>query len=321
MKKNDNLSNKEKGKRAKSTQRNNYIKTQNNNQQYLNNISDNFDFSDISDISLNDTPSLSSLISSFDKKSINSYQTQSKFLQKNNDFGGYNLTPFFKEEKTIKQNSEKLVKGLISYYIFVSDLNDDIKQSKSLNINRTSEYYLINENWINKYKRAYLYDELIKEIRQMKSCKEAQIIYNQLSSDYFRKIKINGNITNFDLLTNEEIIYDDNIKYPSKFKIIDKYLFSIITNNINKNANLTKINYLINEGKLFIKYNSYDINEIIIANYDYSSDVYNTELIYCYYNKQDMDNHYYILSNNLYSKEELCKFMNGKNVLINNSRE
>ena len=42
---------------------------------------------------------------------------------------------------------------------------------------------------MNKYKRLYFYDELIKEIKQMKSNKNLETLYTQLNSNYFQNIK------------------------------------------------------------------------------------------------------------------------------------
>ena len=119
-----NLLNKELKQRNKSTDFKDYMKALNTNKQYLNNISDDFDSSDIYDLKLNNIPNLPPMSSSVEKKQL--------YLKKKESSRRYDYNIIFKEENIIKPATEKLIKGLISYYLFVSDLNNDIKRSKSL---------------------------------------------------------------------------------------------------------------------------------------------------------------------------------------------
>ena len=309
----NNLLNKEPKQRNKSTDFKDYMKALNTNKQYLKNISDDLDSSDICDLKLNNIPNSPLMCSSLEKKQL--------YFKKKESSRRYDYNNIFKEEKIIKPATEKLIKGLISYYLFVYDLNNDIERSKSsIPIYVTkSDFYLINRNWMNKYKRLYFYDELIKEIKQMKSNKNLETIYTQLSSNYFQKIKKNENFCNLETPQKEDIIDNNNIKYPNNIIIINNITFDTIKFCINNNIYLTKVNYLINEGKIIIKYSNYNINELLLVNIN--SDNFCTEYIFSYFNKEGMESHFDILSKNKYSQIKLYKSFDDKNYLINNFKE
>ena len=276
----------------------------------------------ISEISLDNTPSLSFMSSTLKNDyDINNIKNHNYFFQR--DIPEKNVyNNIFKEEKRIKPFTEKQIKALISNYLFISDLNNKIIISKSSNDIISSECYLINENWMNEYKNFYFYNELINEIKQMKVYKKSvEIIYNNLSLDFCAKIEKVENLYNFNFSNPRKaqiINYDD---YYNKFKIIDIFFYEKIKNFFNGKIYLTRIKYLINQGKLIIQFNSNNNYELLIGNYDIENDKYFTELLLKYDNKEGMEHHFNIFSKTNYLSFKLYKFINGKNYLINNERE
>ena len=94
----------------------------------------------------------------------------------------------FLNNKKINQFIENEIKILISYYLFVLQLEKDIERSKTSNDICVSNCYLINEKWMNNYKDYYLYNELIKEIDNIgTNNKSEEKIYNQLTQILLKK--------------------------------------------------------------------------------------------------------------------------------------
>ena len=293
------------GKKAKNSQKNIYYTP--------------FDLYDnnISSISKDDTPSLSFMYSSVDKMNNNFLHTEENFYQKQKISEKNRYYNIYNEEE--KPNLELNIKGLISYYLFVSYLNNNIKKNNSSNSIIKLDCYLINENWINNYKSFYFYNELINEIEKMGQKTNRDIIYNKLSKYYLGKMR---NMKNYKSLNNTErvefINYED-IKYPNKFKIINNFIYSVIGENFpNVQIYLTKVNALINQGNLIIKFDNNSMFELLLVNYDIKNDNFSIESVFNYYKQISMEYHYKFLSEKGYSSFNLYKLINGKNYLINN---
>ena len=94
---------------------------------------------------------------------------------------------------------EYQIKALISYYFFNEELKHNIKSSEEIHKNNIlySECYLLDENWMNKYKELFLYDEMIQQIdnilKQSKEIKKEtnriDKIYSLLDGKFIYKIK------------------------------------------------------------------------------------------------------------------------------------
>lgn len=60
------------------------------------------------------------------------------------------------------------------------------------------ECHLINENWLEQYKKFYLYNDLIKEIQSIiqsnngiqNNKNKEEMIYNKLNNEFIEKIKV-----------------------------------------------------------------------------------------------------------------------------------
>ena len=131
----------------------NNIRIKNINQRNSNDNLDDFIFGNISDISLDNTLSLS-FLDSTSKNNSNLYnKTQNLFYKKDSQKNEYNNCNNILEGKKIKPFTEKQIKALISYYLYTYDLNNKIKKSKLSNSIDSSECYLINESWMNEYKK------------------------------------------------------------------------------------------------------------------------------------------------------------------------
>ena len=279
----------------------------NNNNKLLKSISNSndnksFECENLSDISLDDdTPSLSFIgRDSFIKKNL---IISNNFYPKKNIMNYYNN---FLNNKKINQFIENEIKILISYYLFVLQLEKDIERSKTSNDICVSYCYLINEKWMNNYKDYYLYNELIKEIDNIgTNNKSEEKIYNQLSSNFIEKIKERK--FSYDYIRGEKLHildYQNKISYANEFKIINYDLYNKLKKYLNINIYLSKKEYLINKGTIIIKceYSSKNIYELLIGNYNIQKDKFNSQKLFYYYTKEEMILNFTILSKIEYSK-------------------
>ena len=146
-----------------------------------------FECENLSDISMyGDTPR----ISSFNKDSFikgNLISNNNFYSEKNRMNNNFNN---FYNNKIISKIIKNEIKTLISYYLFVLQLEKNIEKSKTSNNIIVSYCYLINEKWMNNYKDYYLYNELIEEIDKIGANNKSEVkIYNHLSSNFINKIK------------------------------------------------------------------------------------------------------------------------------------
>ena len=303
----------------KNKQRYNSIEkiNSNNNNKYLKSISNfnksikiDFEIENISDISMDDDiPSLS-----FFQNDNTFYPNITKLSHKkeynNNSYNKKRIDPFIKNQ----------IKILISYYLFVLQLENKIEKSKTNGI-KVYECYLINEKWLNNFKDYYLYSELVKEIENIgPNSKTEEKIYSQLSQQYLEKIKLKNKnfIHNFDYLRGEEKLfldYKNKIKYAMEFNLINNDIYNKIHKNI-KVQYFSKKEYIINNGMIIIKfeYNSKNLYELLIGNYHFKKDKFNPRELFYYYNKEEMESNFEILTYTDYSKFKSNRISIDKNI-------
>ena len=262
-----------------------------------------FECENLSDISMyGDTPR----ISSFNKDSF----IKGNLISNNNFYSAKNrmnnnFNNFF-NNKIISQIIENEIKTLISYYLFVLQLEKNIEKSKTSNNIIVSYCYLINEKWMNNYKDYYLYNELIEEIDKIGANNKSEVkIYNHLSSNFINKIK--GRQFSSGYITSEKmhiLDYKSKILYADEFKIINDDLYNKLKNDLNIKNYLLKREYLINKGMLIIKcdYSSKNMYELLIGNYNIKEDKFYSQELFYYNTKEEMVSNFEILSKIEYSK-------------------
>ena len=226
----------------------------------------------------------------------------------NNDFN--------KEKIKLEEFTKEQIKILILYYLFIEELKANIELSKT-----SYECYLIHKNYMKEYKGFYLYHELVQEIQKLlldnniknNNINKEEIIFNNLNNEYLKKIKQNENKYPKNILdeTKKAQVYfkkDKNIKYPDSFEIINKNIYEKIKiRKDNITFNFGKKEYLINEGKIILKldYLNLDIYEIIVGTVDKKNNIFISNYLYKYDERNGMNDHYVYLTTKTFSMFKL----------------
>ena len=188
---------------------------------------------------------------------------------------------------------ESQIKALISYYSFTKKLKQNINSAEIIK----SECYLIEENWMKKYKDFLLYGNLKQEINNslLNENYKVENIYEKYLNNYLIKIKdfekqICKDIQNtepskeIDIFESGEL--NNIIKYNNlRLYIIDKETYKYMNRDPNKKIIFSQEkNYIINEGKIFISLSINSINkfEILICTLDSEKNHIIPELLYKY---------------------------------------
>ena len=226
---------------------------------------------------------------------------------------------------------ESQIKALISYYSFTKKLKQNINSAEIIK----SECYLIEENWMKKYKDFLLYGILKQEINNslLNENYKVENIFEKYLNNYLIKIKdfekqICKDIQNIepskeiDIFESGEL--NNIIKYNNlRLYIIDKETYKYMNRDPNKKIIFSQEkNYIINEGKIFISLSINSINkfEILICTLDSEKNHIIPELLYKYnlitLMQQDMD----FLSQNDFTKFKNERISSNNNELINNNK-
>ena len=190
-----------------------------------------------------------------------------------NNFEKKELSPLIKEE----------ILTIIKIYLFNYDLKKNILSIKNILRNKC---YIINKDWISTYKKYYLYDELsnylnynnyIEKLNLQKD--EKGNIYNEKNTSFiYNDIKEKSNFFNIyhqkdnklidkNLLElKKQRIENKDIYFNNDFIIINKELYNKLINNKYKNIAQKERVYIINNGKLIIKFEDSPIYQILIGN-------------------------------------------------------
>ena len=247
--------------------------------------------------------------------------------------------------KKIKLSSfaEKQIKASILYYFFYLRLENDVKNS-NIDI-KNSECYLINKDWMNKFKEFYLYEKLVKNIKSIMQSLNVDInsenidkkIYDNLDEEFLKEInEKEDNYSDFFDYKNKisSLIGKINgeklgeIKYYYGFDILSVNVYNLIVERKNSSFNLIKKDYLINDGKIIIKFEEEYKIKLIVGHFDFINHYYFSEnLLYynldkkyndfeylktCHYNK--------FIKENIYNQKYLIKNHQiiGKIIELNN---
>ena len=212
------------------------------------------------------------------------------------------------ENEKLNAFDERQIKALIKYYFFIHwfKKNIDISDKKDKKF-VTFDCYLINYDWIKEYKNFYLYDELIKIIQQKDinfnsdKNKREKFIFENLTQDYINKIimkkdsydeNIFENTNKIAFHYNKTEINKQNIKYPIKFEIISSEVYNLIKIRKNKTLDLLMKSCILNTNKIIIKYESKDLFEILIGNYDFDTNKFLIEILLKYDSENAFKTHY-----------------------------
>ena len=220
------------------------------------------------------------------------------------------------KEDDIKLSSfdEEQIKALIKYYFFITTIEKDVTYGSSRKNNfNLYECCLINSNWMQNYRKFYLYDELVdiieqiqKEIKQNidKELTEENVFIN-LPSIYIKKIKEKESLyTNENFETQEKIEYsfnklDNETYYPTNFEIISAEIFDLLKQRKNKTFKLTKRSFIVNSHQIIIEYKKKNKNnplfELLIGNIDFSSYKFISEKVLKYNDEKNFITHYHLL--------------------------
>ena len=191
------------------------------------------------------------------------------FRQNNNN--NYNNYDSLNEQK-----KSKIIQSLILIYVN----EKEIKRLYTEGTYDLKNYYLINKSWIDKFKEIFNYNEIcnipdIKSINNINEC--LQKIQNLESLNEIKNISNKIYLDNISLINvNLSPIYKstgeyNEYYYPSKFIIINKFLFDLIKQFTNESINSE---YEINFGKssLYIRLKNQDK---IIYIYNYKNNLFN----------------------------------------------
>ena len=168
-----------------------------------------------------------------------------------------------------KQQQQKILKKLILLYAFEKHFyrifNKYIKDEYDIN-----EYYLINYEWIEKYKNEFYFNLIKKRIDEMKlkfSYKGFVINLDKISQNFIQiQNVINPDNLNKGFYTdeknflpefkNEKLFTNNNIYYPNKFVLVNEKLFDLFYEEIKNPQHKKekyKFNVLIGDSILFIQ--------------------------------------------------------------------
>lgn len=235
-----------------------------------------------------------------------------------------------KEAYTLQKNINKFAKIILSFLFYNESLKKEIQNSIS-NINEKqfigsfSECYLIKKEYINEYRKLFLYGKFCKYIKENNLEKSENI--EKLLSKYmlnnsknyfknlfsnnnqkFEKFFENKNLYSLDLneMKNE---YDNiNIYYPDDFELINENIYdnNFLPSSKEKqtieNLNIiNKIQYTINEGKIIIKFHD---NTLIIGNLNTNNyhNLFKSEILLYFNRKEECLKHFIELIKDNYSK-------------------
>ena len=233
-----------------------------------------------------------------------------------------------KEKNILKKNINEIANILLSIYIFGENLKKEIEDSISNKNHKgykgiLNECYLIRKDYLNEYKNLFLYDKISKYIKDnnLKNNENKEQILSKYILDnfnnYFKNLftnKKNKKIENFFNNKNlyslniyeMQVEYNNKIYYPDYFELINLKIndSNFLSKEIkSKDNNVNKVQYIINEGKIIIKFLTN--NCLIIGNMNIknnNSNAFKSEILLNFTNREVMLSHFIKFIKNNYSK-------------------
>ena len=197
---------------------------------------------------------------------------------------------------------------------------------------------------MNVYKLFFNYQELIKLLKDNMNInsldtakKNLEIILATLSTNFVEPLKLKEkdnpderfvnlvmDTGNFLDLAKGEII----IRKPVKYHIINEEIFEYMNKqsqngiHILKDLKHNKLEYIINDGKIIIKFDSNNRNEILIAKYNLDNDKLEPEILFKYDSSELMAYHFEQLKKISYKIFKVKHTsLNGNELTLNNNDE
>ena len=208
---------------------------------------------------------------------------------------------------------KKRIKILLLIGIYQEDIKKKIKISiNSLNGERYKQFivedigYLINFDWMNNFKFIYLYDKIYDYLNKKNSLERINDYENKIDDIFynFKNEFLNNfnnehlNKHNFNILPKlSKIEQYKNILYFQNFYLINSDIYELLQKNYILNEKkyadqLIKTNYIINNGKIILKFEYNDCNNIFIYkqidNYSFIPEI----IVYFHSNKHEIDEQY-----------------------------
>ena len=192
---------------------------------------------------------------------------------------------------------------------------------------------------MSEFQKFYLYNDLVQEIHKLLSdnnirnnnINKEEIIFNNLNNEYLKKIKQNEEKYPKNILDNKKAAQvkfktEEKIKYPDSFEIINKNIYEKIKiRKDNSIFDFGKKEYLINEGKIFLKLDYPNlIYEIIIGTIDKNSKTFISNYLYKYSERNELNAHYKYLTTKtftVFKDNNISKKNKNKLIEINKNRK
>ena len=234
-----------------------------------------------------------------------------------------------KETYILQKNINKFAKIILSFLFFNENFKKEIQNSIS-NINERqfigsfSECYLIKKENINEYRKLFLYGKFCKYIKdnnleKSENIEKALSKYMLNNSKIYFKNLFSNNNQKFEKLFNNKNLYslelnemkdeyNNIIYYPDDIELINENIYD---NNFVpsskeiqaiENVNIiNKIQYIVNEGKIIIKFHD---NILIIGNLNTNNyhNLFKSEILLYFNRKEECLNHFIKLIKENYSK-------------------
>ena len=204
------------------------------------------------------------------------------------------------------------IKTLIKIYLFNKDLKAKILSSRRdaklkgnenyRSIELNNKYYLINKEWMNKYKQNYLYTELFsiledfykneKNYDNNTNIENTLFIYIEKKPNFLKQFSSSTNaMIEEKLLTVKKNEIRENIYYYNEFIIINEDIYKRIIIDNNKNIyNEKETKCMTNGGKIILLINENKIYQILIGKLNEINDECNVipEILINFYNNTDL---------------------------------
>ena len=212
--------------------------------------------------------------------------------------------------KSVIKLLEPIKKGiltLIKYKESFLNLISKLHKSKLNNIISYMHVYLINNKFMDNYKKFYYYNKILNKIKINEDISLKAIEDFLTKNNYIKYFKERENKINYldklknikEFLVEEKLIDNEKIFYPKEFEIIiDEVMNTELINNICNNK--LKYDCLINDGKVIIKFIYNNMFILLIGNIDLENKTnkFNLSLFLKYPDKNSLENDFNFLKNN-----------------------
>ena len=208
----------------------------------------------------------------------------------------------------------KLKNILLSIYFFEKKMNYQLENSKIKNTNKNNLYfykdcYLINSNFLNEFKKLFLYEFILQQIKSQNNDNpenDKKIFDNFFLAKYdlySTMIKENDDINNFaekiEKLNQKDIKINNNeFSLYENFNIINEEIYLFLNEFINISDNIIdsqKIFIIINDGKLIFKYPNPKFKYILVYQKN-KNDSFEAEMILNFFNDNSFNDFFFKLN-------------------------